>query len=318
MDSVINQFATVLVPTLGFAAVFFLASKVSDIVQFRWGLAFKASLSLLFIYIGIFGHFFGADGVVALIPDFIPFPYFWSYATGALEVLFVVGMWWPRFERLTGIVMIVYLVLVLPFNIYGWTVPGNVPSFETDAYYLWGRVPLQLVFIAFAYYGCRVAWSSGFRTGTMASRTGNWSTASAPGESAMSDNDPGIETALDAASAARGRSYAPYSKFKMGAAVITDTGQVVPGALVENVSLGLSMCSERAALFASVAQDAGRPEVLALRSPRTDGSLTWPCGACLQVALELGGADLLVVVSDGNQRATARVGDLAPRLPMKK
>lgn len=124
--------------------------------------------------------------------------------------------------------------------------------------------------------------------------------------------------ALKDAATARERAYAPYSRFKMGAAVVTSTNAVVPGTLVENVSLGLAMCSERAALFSVVAQGLGRPELLALVSPRTAGKLTWPCGACLQVALELGGPDLLVVASDGaGEVAEARLQELAMRLPFK-
>lgn len=120
------------------------------------------------------------------------------------------------------------------------------------------------------------------------------------------------------ARATRTRAYAPYSRFRMGAAVLTAKGVLVPGALVENVSLGLAMCAERIALFATVALDAGRPEVLVLASRRTAGRLTFPCGACLQVALELGGPDLHVVACDlrGASEA-ARLGDLAPRLPHK-
>jgi cytidine deaminase len=131
-------------------------------------------------------------------------------------------------------------------------------------------------------------------------------------------DDPRAEDALKEAQEARERAYAPYSRFKMGAAVVTDRNAVVPGALVENVSLGLAMCAERAALFGVVARALGRPEVLALVSPRTAGELTWPCGACLQVALELGGPDLLVVTSDGGAKpAQARLRDLAGRLPFK-
>lgn len=129
---------------------------------------------------------------------------------------------------------------------------------------------------------------------------------------------PGLAEALDAAVAARGRSYAPYSRFDMGAAVVTDSGRCVPGALVENISFGLVMCAERAALFACVATGAGRPELLVLNSRRTGEDLTWPCGACLQVALELGGPELRVVACDpeGNH-AQATLRDLAPRLPHK-
>jgi cytidine deaminase len=130
-------------------------------------------------------------------------------------------------------------------------------------------------------------------------------------------SDPRASDALKEADAARARAYAPYSRFKMGAGIVTDRGSVVPGALVENVSLGLAMCAERAALFATVATDAGRPEVLALVAKRTSGKLTWPCGACLQVALELGGPELLVVASDGRHVEQARLREIAPRLPFK-
>ena len=110
--------------------------------------------------------------------------------------------------------------------------------------------------------------------------------------------------------------YAPYSHFDTGAAVLTGDGEVVTGAIVENVSLGLAMCAERVALF-STAAGGRRPVMLALTAPDTAGSLTWPCGACLQVALELGGPDLVVIVADDSSGAsqTATVGDLLPNGP---
>ena len=130
--------------------------------------------------------------------------------------------------------------------------------------------------------------------------------------------DERAEEALKDAIEARQRAYVPYSRFKMGAAVVTDGNAVVPGTLVENVSLGLAMCAERTALFGVVARGLGRPEILALVAPRTSGELTWPCGACLQVALELGGAEILVVVSDGKGHTDqARLHELAGRLPFK-
>ena len=122
---------------------------------------------------------------------------------------------------------------------------------------------------------------------------------------------------IDAALAARDLAYAPYSNFRMGAAVRTTTGTVITGALVENVSLGLAMCAERVALFAAVAAGE-RPVALVVVAPRTSGELTFPCGACLQVALELGGPDVAVTAAapDGS-RASATVGELLPRGPRK-
>ena len=123
---------------------------------------------------------------------------------------------------------------------------------------------------------------------------------------------------LDAARSARQRAYAPYSDFKMGAAVRSRSGQIVEGTIVENVSLGLAMCAERIALFTATTLGE-RPDELALVAPRTAGELTWPCGACLQVALELGGPDLVVHAADpdgAHEQATLR--ELLPRGPLGK
>jgi cytidine deaminase len=122
---------------------------------------------------------------------------------------------------------------------------------------------------------------------------------------------------IEAAVEAREQAYAPYSGFHMGAAVLTAGGTVIAGALVENVSLGLAMCAERVALFATVASGE-RPTTLVVASPRTGGALTFPCGACLQVGLELGGRELVVVaVAPDGTIERAELGDLLPRGPHK-
>jgi cytidine deaminase len=127
-----------------------------------------------------------------------------------------------------------------------------------------------------------------------------------------------ITTAADAATAARSHAYAPYSNFAMGAAAVSANGDVVVGVLVENVSLGLAMCAERVALFSSVT-DGVRPVVLALCSKRTNGALTFPCGACLQVALEIAGPDLTVVAVDPDGHIErALLGSLLTRAPSRK
>ena len=124
---------------------------------------------------------------------------------------------------------------------------------------------------------------------------------------------------IDNARSARERSYVPYSGFRMGAAVQIEDGSVQLGAVVENVSLGLAMCAERIALFGSVAAGNSRPTGLALVAPRTDGRLTYPCGACLQVALELGGPDMRIIVADADGEALelTTVGELLPKGPNK-
>lgn len=120
-----------------------------------------------------------------------------------------------------------------------------------------------------------------------------------------------------AARACRSNAHVPYSRFRAGAAVHTDSGGVVPGVIVENVSLGLAMCAERVALFSTVALGA-RPLALALVAPRTGPDLTWPCGACLQVALELGGPAMPIYassVADDAPVSGSTVGELLPNGP---
>jgi cytidine deaminase len=119
-----------------------------------------------------------------------------------------------------------------------------------------------------------------------------------PEPEAMSEEEQErLRRAIVLATEAREGAYAAYSGFAMGAAVVALDGRTTRGVLVENVSLGLSMCAERVALFTAVTE-AVAPAVLALCAPRTSGGLTFPCGACLQVALEVAGADLVVVAVD--------------------
>ena len=127
-----------------------------------------------------------------------------------------------------------------------------------------------------------------------------------------------VQNLIALAGKARESAYVPYSGFRMGAAVETEKGILLPGSLVENVSLGLAMCAERVALFSTIAQGAGQPTTLVLVAERTNGRFTFPCGACLQVALEPGGPELQVIACDPEgKHEAARLGDLAPQLPYK-
>jgi uncharacterized membrane protein len=146
--NLIMPIAIILGPVLLVAAV----SLVVRSVRFRWANVCKLYLTLLFGGIGLYGHILHPQSVVELIPPFFPFRTFDSYASGVVELAFAVLLW-TRYARPTAWVIIVYLVLVLPFNIYGWTIASNVPSYVNSPDYLWLRVPMQAVFIAFAWFG---------------------------------------------------------------------------------------------------------------------------------------------------------------------
>ncbi len=127
-------------------------------------------------------------------------------------------------------------------------------------------------------------------------------------------SDTTDERLRNAATESRRNAYAPYTKFDAGAAVLDVDGNIHTGALVENISLGLAMCAERVALF-NCASAGKRPVHLVLHAPSTDDGLTVPCGACLQVALELGGPELRVTALGENDEHTALVSELLPRGP---
>ena len=114
-----------------------------------------------------------------------------------------------------------------------------------------------------------------------------------------------INTLLDAAQAARENSYSPYSHFKVGAAVLTDEGQIFSGTNIENSSYGLTVCAERNALFAAVGAGQRRLKALALVTQKIAGlKFNSPCGACRQVMSEFLAPDtpVYIAVLDGKKR----------------
>lgn len=103
---------------------------------------------------------------------------------------------------------------------------------------------------------------------------------------------------IDEARAARELAYAPYSQFKVGAALACRDGRIFRGCNVENASYGLCNCAERTALFSAIAAGYRPGDFAALAViGQTDGPIA-PCGACRQVILELGGNELPVVLTN--------------------
>ena len=94
------------------------------------------------------------------------------------------------------------------------------------------------------------------------------------------------------------RAYVPYSKFPVGAAALTDAGDVVVGANVENASYGLTLCAE-CALVSKLHVDHGGARLVAFTCVDAHGELLAPCGRCRQLLFEHGGRALLVDTADG-------------------
>ena len=112
-----------------------------------------------------------------------------------------------------------------------------------------------------------------------------------------------------AAARARRRAYAPYSRFPVGAAVLTTDGMIYTGCNVENASYGLSLCAERVAIHTAVAQGRRRVTALAVAGPA--GATLMPCGACRQVMDEFG-VQTVILASARGAPAIVSLSDLLP------
>lgn len=116
---------------------------------------------------------------------------------------------------------------------------------------------------------------------------------------------------LGAARAVRRKAYAPYSGFRVGAAVRAG-GRTWSAPNVENASYGLTVCAERNAVAAAVAGGARRLEAVAVASATRPP--TPPCGACLQVLAEFAGPELPVLLGGaGGSQVETTLGELLPR-----
>jgi cytidine deaminase len=120
-----------------------------------------------------------------------------------------------------------------------------------------------------------------------------------------------IEKLVELAGDARQNAYAPYSKFKVGAAVECRDGRIFTGANIENSSYGLTICAERVALVKAVSE--GAPEITGIAVIADTHAPIPPCGACRQVMLELCGPETVVVMANlRGQLDTRALRELAP------
>jgi cytidine deaminase len=119
--------------------------------------------------------------------------------------------------------------------------------------------------------------------------------------------DPLIEAALGA----RQNAHAPFSKFKVGAALEDSAGRIYTGCNVENATYGLTLCAERVAVFKAISEGVRQFRRVAVAAD-TD-TLTPPCGACLQILWEFCGDVELVLANPHGKTEILRLKDLLPR-----
>lgn len=119
-----------------------------------------------------------------------------------------------------------------------------------------------------------------------------------------------IQELINAALSARERAYAPYSRFRVGAALLTDGGEIFRGCNVENASYGLTCCAERTAVFNAVVGGKQKFKAIAVVSDSED--FCSPCGACRQVLAEFGGDINVIMCNKRGEYIERKVSELLP------
>ena len=120
-----------------------------------------------------------------------------------------------------------------------------------------------------------------------------------------------MDLLIEAALGARQNAHAPFSRFKVGAALEDSSGRIHTGCNVENATYGLTLCAERVAVFKAISEGVRQFRRVAVAAD-TD-TLTPPCGACRQILWEFCGDVELVLVNPHGKTETLRLKDLFPR-----
>lgn len=118
------------------------------------------------------------------------------------------------------------------------------------------------------------------------------------------------EKLIKEAEKARKKAYTPYSKFKVGAAVLCDDGKIFSGCNIENASFGLSICAERVAFFKAISE--GSTKIKAIAVIGNTNKPCSPCGACRQVISEFG-EDIPLIMT--NLKGDVRIKKIKELLP---
>ena len=116
---------------------------------------------------------------------------------------------------------------------------------------------------------------------------------------------------------ARTRSYCPYSGYAVGAALLTESGEIFRGCNVENSSYGATICAERCAALKAVSEGERVFKAIAIvGAPKDAGEIkdyAYPCGVCRQFLSEFGGSEMTVIVAKSiDDRKIFRLGELLP------
>jgi len=119
------------------------------------------------------------------------------------------------------------------------------------------------------------------------------------------------EELVAAAKSARENSYAPFSDFRVGAAIEMEDGEIIAGCNVESASYGLTVCAERVAIWKAISE--GKHKIKHLAVVADTEELTPPCGVCRQIIWEFGGDIPVIFANLTGKVETVQMKDLLPR-----
>jgi uncharacterized membrane protein len=152
MTQLVVLFLILVVPTVTIIA----ASGRMPGVRFGPETCARVGLTLL-LFVTALGHFARTQGMVAMLPDWVPYRTELVYGTGVLELLGAVGLWVPGMTRAVGILLILMFLGFLPVNLYAAVNRIDFGGHEMGPVYLLARVPFQLLLVGWTY------WATGQR-----------------------------------------------------------------------------------------------------------------------------------------------------------
>lgn len=121
--------------------------------EYDFALSARIAMSIMLVFTAV-GHFAFTKGMSMMIPKFIPFKESFVYLTGMFEILLAIGLLITKFKTISGYALIIFLLLMLPANIYASVNNVNLQKGTLDGNgitYLWFRIPLQILFIIWTY-----------------------------------------------------------------------------------------------------------------------------------------------------------------------
>ncbi len=145
-------------PLFVLLGIFIIALFAIKLIQHKHNipLAARIAMSAMLVFTAV-GHFVFTKGMEMMIPDFIPVKTAFVYATGVIEIAAAIGLLIPTFGVVTAWLLILFFILIIPANVKAALEHIDIEKATFDGSgtnYLWFRIPLQILFIAWTYLSC--------------------------------------------------------------------------------------------------------------------------------------------------------------------